>query len=714
MITFSGEEDGMLVSPTDTYRIGVDIGGTFTDVVLRSARGGVATRKVSTTPDDYGRAILQCVGELIAELRLAPTGAREVIHGTTVATNTILERKGARTGLLTTRGFRDTLEIGRLRYPRMYDLTWQKPVPLVERRWRREVIERLDQAGNVVEALDEGSARAAIEFLVGEGVESFAICLLHSYANAAHEQRLAQLIAELAPDRPRSLSTEVLPEIGEYERTSTTVINAYIQPVVGRYLASLAQGLAGVGVQAPVLVIQSNGGVMSAAAAGERPIHIVESGPAAGVIAAQSLARQLDLPNVITLDMGGTTAKASIVEDGRLLRATECEVGAGLNVGNRLNRGAGYLLRVPAIDIAEVGAGGGSLVWLDRAGSVHVGPQSAGAVPGPACYRAGGTQPTLTDANLLLGYLNPDALLGGSLPIDRAYAEDVFQTAVARPLGVSVLDAAYGVHRIGVATMVRVVKAVSSERGRDPRHFALVAFGGNGPVHAALVAAELGIRRVVVPPRPGLFSAVGLLVADLAQHFSRTILQSTASATGLALERAFGEIETLAREALVREGYARDAIRLSRAIDLRYVGQSFELRLPIESLAELADLRELDRRFGDEHARTYGHRADGDPVEIVNLRVTASVPSARPDLALPTDPSPTRTIQTAPHSRTVYFGRDHGQLATPVVTRASVSSESVIGPLIVEEYDATTVVPPGCRIRRDDGDNLLIDVGDVG
>src|SRR5262249_34530064 len=303
-------------------------------------------------------------------------------------------------------------------------------------------------------------------------------------------------------------------------------------------------------------VMQSNGGTMSAAAAGERPIHIVESGPAAGVIAAVDLGQASDLPNLLTLDMGGTTAKASIVENGQLNQTNECEVGAGINVGNRLNRGAGYLLRVPAIDIAEVGAGGGSLVWLDEAGSVHVGPQSAGAVPGPVCYRQGGDEPTLTDANLLLGYLNPDALLGGALPIDREYARSVFVTRISDPLGMEQLPAAYGVHRIAVSSMVRVVRAVSSERGRDPRAYTLVAFGGNGPVHAALVAAELGIPRVVVPPRPGLFSAVGLLVADVAHHFSRTILRTIGSIAPSELGRAFGDLETLALAGLAKEGYA--------------------------------------------------------------------------------------------------------------------------------------------------------------
>ncbi|MBI3977783.1 MAG: hydantoinase/oxoprolinase family protein, partial [Chloroflexi bacterium] len=610
------------------YRIGVDIGGTFTDIVLMGADGQVVTRKLLSSPDDYSRAIILSIRELLAQVGLDPAAAQEIVHGTTICTNAILEQKGARTGLLTTRGFRDTLEIGRLRYPRLYDLRWMKPPPLVERRLRLEVPERLDRSGQVVEPLDEAAARDAIARLIDTGIESLAICLIHSYANPAHEQRLGAFAAELAPDLPVSLSSAVLPEIGEYERSSTTVINAYLQPVVQRYLATLAAGLADLGLRAPVWVMQSNGGIMSARAAAERPIHIVESGPAGGAIAALDLARRLGLPSAIGLDMGGTTAKACIVEEGRLHQASDYEVGAGLNVGHRLNRGAGYPLRVPAIDIAEIGAGGGSLVWLDAAGLLHVGPQSAGAVPGPVCYRTGGTEPTLTDANLLLGYLNPDALLGGALPIDRAYAEEVFAARVARPLGLAVLPAAYGVHAISIANMVRVVKAISSERGRDPRQFSLVAYGGNGPVHAALVAGELGMRQVVVPPTPGLFSAFGLLFADHTHHFSRTILRSTRSLSPEGLEEVFQEMEGVAGETLAREGYGLDQVRLARALDLRYVGQSFELRLPLDSQRVTeASLRDLDERFAAEHERTYGHRAESDPVEVVNVRVTAVVGS---------------------------------------------------------------------------------------
>jgi N-methylhydantoinase A len=624
-----------------------------------------------------------------------------VIHGTTVCSNAILEGKGARTGLLTTRGFRDTLEIGRMRYPRLYDLTWMKPLPLVERRRRREVVERLDRDGGVVEPLDETSVHQALQLLLQEDIESLAVCLLHSYANPQHEQRAREIVSRVAPDLPISLSCEVLPEIGEYERTSTTVINAYLQPVAGKYLAHLADDLGATGVHAPVRVMQSNGGSMSARAASLRPIHIVESGPAAGVIATLQLARECRVSDVIALDMGGTTAKASIIEGGRLNRAHEYEVAAGLNIGNRLNTGAGYKLRVPAIDIAEVGAGGGSLVSIDAAGAVHVGPESAGALPGPVCYARGGTRPTLSDANLLLGYLNPSALLGGQLVVDTPLAERVFRERVCGPLQLDLLEAAYGVHQIAVANMVRAVKAISSERGRDPRRFTFVAYGGNGPLHAASAATALGVVSILVPPAPGVFSAFGLLAADPAQHAARSLLCLTSELSHESLETAYCELEQQVTRALVEDGHARTEIHLARTIDVHYAGQSFELSLPVGSPVNLED---IDARFADEHERSYGHRADDDPVEVVHIRVEGRVASERP-ISMP------RTAPRGPLSkvtRPAYFGPRHGVIDTRVVERDQVPSQDVAGPLIVEEYDATTLVPPSWMIRRDAANNLVL------
>lgn len=687
------------------YRLGIDIGGTFTDLVLIGADGSVDSYKVLSTPDDYGRAIVAAIRELTAQGRLRPEQVDEVVHGTTVCSNAILEAKGAPTGLITTRGFRDALEIGRMRYPRLYDLTWMKPPPLVERRRRREVVERLDRDGCVVQPLDEASVHQAVRVLLAEGIESLAICLLHSYANPAHELRVRDIVAALAPEVPISVSCEVLPEIGEFERMSTTVINAYLQPVAGSYLAGLVEGLGSAGVNAPVRVMQSNGGVMSAGSASERPIHIVESGPAAGVIATLELAQQCGLADVIALDMGGTTAKASIIESGRLNRAFEYEVAAGLNIGNRLNTGAGYKLRVPAIDIAEVGAGGGSLVSVDAAGAVHVGPESAGAAPGPVCYALGGSQPTLTDANLLLGYLNPSALLGGQLAVDRALTERVFRDRIAAPLHLDLLEAAYGIHQIAIGNMVRAVKAISSERGRDPRRFAFVAYGGNGPLHAVSAALELGVRLIVVPPSPGVFSAFGLLAADPSQHAARSFLCLSGELDPEPLEAAYRELEQRVLGTLLDEGHSRRDVQLKRSIDVRYAGQSFELSLPIRVPIDATVLSELDERFAAEHERTYGHRAESDPVEVVHIRVEGRVaagvrtPPAQVALGAGSEPHVTRPA---------FFGPRHGLLPTGVVTREQLSTTATPGPLIVEEYDATTVVPPGWSIRRDERNNLLV------
>jgi N-methylhydantoinase A len=681
-------------------RLGVDIGGTFTDLVLVGSDGTVLTHKVLSTPDDFGRAIVTGVRDLLEQREARIT---EVVHGTTVCSNAILEGKGARTGLITTRGFRDALEIGRMRYPRLYDLTWSKPPPLVPRRRRREVTERVDRGGTVVEPLDEASVVEAVRALLSDGIESLAVCLLHSYVNGSHERRVREIAEHLAPEVPVSLSSEVLPEIGEYERTSTTVINAYLQPVVGGYLANLARSLASADVRAPVYVMQSNGGVMAASTASKRPIHLVESGPAAGVIAAQHLAQDCDLSDVIALDMGGTTAKASIIECGALQRASEFEVAGGLNIGNRLNTGAGYKLRVPAIDVAEVGAGGGSLVSIDAAGALHVGPESAGAVPGPVCYANGGVQPTLSDANLLLGYLNPAALLGGTLPIDYAGAEAALQQHIAQPLGLELLQAAYGVHQIAVANMVRAVKAISSERGRDPRRFACVAYGGNGPLHATSTAVELGISLVVIPPSPGVFSAYGLLTAQPSAYAARSLLCSTRTLTPTALEDAYTGLEREVTATLVAQGHSPGQVELARTIDVHYAGQSFELSLVMPSPADAAAIAGIDAGFAAEHERTYGHRAEDDPIEVVHIRVQGRVP-ARP-VARRRASATTRPES----SRRAFFGAQQGLLQTPVLQRGNVDSTVRDGPLIIEEYDATTLVPPGWSVRRDDRDNLLIE-----
>ena len=692
-------------------RIGIDIGGTFTDIVVSGPDGALHTRKVSSTVDDYARAIVAGLGEALRASGLTPAEVGEIRHGTTVASNAILERKGARTGLIATQGFRDILEIRTLRMPRLYDMTWQKPPVLVPRHLRVTVDERLDAEGRVQRPLELADAERAVRRLLDQGVEAIAVCLLHAYANPAHERLLKEVIEQLAPDLPCAISSEVLPEIKEYERTSTTTIDAYVKPVVRRYLRSLERHLDRTGVRAPLLLMQSNGGLMSARAAAESPVHIVESGPAAGVVGAQALAAAIGLDRIITLDMGGTTAKAALVEDGEVTRAAEYQVGGGIMVGSRLLTGAGYTLKVPAIDLAEVGAGGGSIIRVDAGGAIRVGPESAGATPGPVCYDQGGLEPTITDANLVLGYLNPDQLAGGEVTLNPARARAVLASRIAGPLGLELEHAAFGAHLVAASNMIRAIRAVSSERGRDQRDFSLFAFGGNGPLFAAGMAALLGIRRVVVPPAPGVFSSFGLLCAALEHHYSRSFRRLLRAAGLTALNEAFAELEGQARAQLAAEGVAAAAVAIQRRLAMHYQGQIYELTVPVpDGPITAAGARALEEAFGQEHERTYGHRAgEAEPVELVSLQLIARAAETGP--ARP--PGAGRLIQEeAPArlgTRPAYFGPARGWLATPVLRRGALA-EPQAGPCIVEEYDATCLIPPGTQAALDPFGNIILDL----
>jgi N-methylhydantoinase A len=586
-----------------SFRAGVDIGGTFTDIVLLGHGGERYTKKVSSTVDDYARAIVDGLSSLLEEV--GDGRIVELLHGTTVASNAILEHKGAKTGLITTRGFRDVLEIRNLRMPRLYDMTWTKPPPLVERRLRVEVDERVNAQGEIDKALDEASVERAVEFLLAEGVEAIAVCLLHSYLNPAHEERVKEIVARLAPATTLCISAEVLPLINEYERSSTTVINAYVRPIVERYLKRLIGEVARIGIDVPLLLMQSNGGLTTAKAAAVTPMHIIESGPAAGVVGVQALMRRIGIANAISFDMGGTTAKASLIENGELTRAAEYQVGAGIVLGSRLLSGAGYTLKVPAIDLAEIGAGGGSILWIDAGGALQVGPMSAGASPGPVAYDQGGTEPTVTDANLVLGYLNPGHLVGGAVKLNADKARAVIADKIAEPLGMSLEAASHGAHLIAASNMIRALKAVSSERGRDPREYALVAFGGNGPIFAAGMAEEIGIGRVLIPPSAGVFSSFGLLYAEVEYYFTRTrkrLLRGTAPAE---LQQVLDGLEAEARARLGEDGFKPAAIETRRFASLHYQGQSFELRVPVAAgKLDAAALAAIEEGFGVEHERT--------------------------------------------------------------------------------------------------------------
>ena len=694
-----------------SFRVGVDIGGTFTDLVFLTADGSALTLKVPSTPDDYSRGIAEGLTLVFESGDVEGVKISEVIHGTTIATNAILEHQGVNTGLITTEGFRDVLEIRRLRMPKLYDLTWEKPKPLVSRANRTEVVERINNLGAVLTPLDEGTVVSAIDKLLGNGVEAIAVSLINAYINGEHERRIGELIAERAPDLPICLSSAILPEIKEYERTSTVVVNAYILPVVARYLTALSTALKRLDVAAPVLVMQSSGGAMGVEAACLRPIHIIESGPAAGVVGGAEVAAKLGIENVLTFDMGGTTAKAAIIEGGAFDRVSELDVGAGINYGARLLKGGGHHVGVPAIDIAEVGAGGGSMVRIDAGGSLAVGPESAGAVPGPICYGKGGSVPTVTDANVVLGFLNPDYLVGGELKLDAKSAADAIEQKIAAPRGVSVDEAAYGIHRVANATMTRALRSVSSERGRDPRRFSLMAFGGNGPVHAVTLANSLDIKTVLIPPTAGVFSAMGLLFPATEHHYVRTLMREFQDIDADDVEENFKSLEGEGRRDLEGEGYSIDRMEFERLADMRYRGENTELNVPVLGSDNTFDA--AVKSFGDEHERTYGYQSSDEVVVIVNLRLIArglSKDDRVPDELQVTTKGGGAMVRK---TRNVYFGPEYGRLETAVIDRSDVSEEDQNGPLIIEEYDSTTVVPPNCQIRKVAWDVLQIEIGDA-
>ena len=691
-------------------RVAADIGGTFTDIALRLPDGRLLTRKVPSTPHDYAEAVVAGVCAVLDESGIARDGVDEVLHATTVATNAILEKKGARTALITTKGFRDVLEMRRIRTPSLYEPLYVKPAPLVPRRLRFEVAERLAADGTVLTPLSEAELRAAIAEIERQEAEAVAVCFLHAYANPAHERQAGAVLTAALPDRFISLSCDVLPEIREYERTSTTVINAYLGPPVRSYLRSLAERLEEAGIDARLMVMQSGGGILSVRAVLDLPAQIVECGPAAGVIGAALIGKRTGHRDLITFDMGGTTAKASLVEGGRVLEADEYEVGGGVNHASRLAMGGGYALKLPVIDVAEVGAGGGSIVWLDKAGAIKVGPQSAGAVPGPACYDIGGEQATVTDANVVLGFLSQEALLGGAAPIDAEKARQAVRRQIARPLGRDLRETAYGIHTVANASMMRALKAVTTFRGRDPREFVLYAFGGGGGVHAAELARALQIGRVVLPPAAGVFSAVGLLAAQVELSLSQALLQIVGDIDPVRLETLYQDLEERVASQL---DHQRSRLSFSRMMDMRYRGQAHELTIAMsdERPSGVAAIRAAEARFEEVHAQTYGHALLGDyACEVVKVRVVGSVTT---DAAPIVESGPDLSILAEPQAdREAYFGPDIGTCTTAVIARAALSETPAPGPLIVEEYDSTAVVPPGCSVGLDGSGSLIIDVGD--
>ena len=689
------------------YRLGIDIGGTFTDIALLGSDGSIETKKVSSTPSDYSIGILNGLTNLIEEKKINSKQISAIVHATTIATNTILELKGAKTALLTTKGFRDVLEMRRLRIPVLYNLQYEKPDPIVPRRYRYEVNERIGPTGDIWLKLDQRSVESIIPVLNELNFQSIAICFLHSYANPEHEEKVTSLLRKaLNKNTFITSSVNVLPEIREYERTSTTIISAYIGPVVKKYLTSLVKKLKKSGYLSPVSIMQSNGGLMKASAAIQKPAYILESGPAAGVIACAKFASMTGHKNIISLDMGGTTAKTALVENGEPSKTSEYEVGAGINLSSKLVKGGGYPIKLPFIDVSEIGAGGGSILNIDDTGILKVGPESAGADPGPICYNLGGKKPTLTDSLVLLGFLNPKFLVGGSIKIDFSKTIKEFKKQIATPLGKSNEESAWGALMIAVSNMTRAVKAVSTYQGRDPRDFSLFAFGGNGPVTSVFIAKELQIRHVLVPPASGVFSALGLLFSEPEREIVKTFFQKDVEFSASLVEANFMHLEDEAKGALIEEGYEKSQIQTKRYADLRYSGQAYELTVSIDK--GKPEIEKIIKNFSDEHYRTYGHKSNEDPVDLINIKVIAKV---NHDYLSSFDKIKTlekKNKKKLDHSRRVYFGSNPGLILTPIINRNELSSKYIKGPLIIEEYDSTCVIPPFSSARLDSSGNIEI------
>jgi N-methylhydantoinase A len=682
-------------------RVAIDIGGTFTDATLVDEESGVATiAKVLTTPADPSEGFMRAFERALGERDAARVGF--VVHATTVATNAIIEGKIARSGFVTTEGFRDLLEIARQVRPTLYDTQFSKTPPLVPRDRAVAVRERLGPAGEVLVELDDASVREAAAVLAREGVESVAVCLLHSYVNPEHERRIGEILAEELPGVPVSLSSEVAPEFREYLRASTTVINAVVRPVVERYLGRIEARLAEAGVEAKLLVMQSSGGVFGSAAAARKPVFMVESGPAAGVIASAHLGATVGIPDILSFDMGGTTAKVGLIQDGEPSVTKDYNVGGHAGAGIGRMSLSGYPVRTPVVDLVEIGAGGGSIAWVDSGGLLRVGPQSAGADPGPVCYGRGGTNPTVTDANVVLGRLNPSYFLGGEMGLDLDAARAAIEERLAVPLGLSPTEAAYGIVEIANAAMVNALHLISVQRGYDPRDFVLVAFGGAGPVHANAIAREAEMPRLLVPPSPGIFSATGLLATDLKRDAATTIMRRADEIDAAELGVVFEELERAGADELAAEGLPRDRVEFVRALDMRYVGQSYELALPAGD--------DLLERFHAHHERVYGFAAPAEPVEIVSVRLTSVGRIAKP---------PPRTLSRGvtpdpKEARPVYFAEADGFVDCPIYGRDRLpAGVTLSGPVVVEELDSTTVVHPGYTVHADENANLIVEKEDV-
>ena len=680
--------------------VALDIGGTFTDlIIVDESTGSLEHGKSSTTPHDLTVGILNCLKKSGVDLSLC----RSFVHGTTVAINTVIEGKGAKTVLITTKGAKDVYRIGRGNRPESYNIFFKRPVPLVPRHFTFEADERVLASGEVLTPLQDKETEAVARAVADVSPEALAVSFLHSYINPAHEAGMGEALRKVLPSTFISLSHEILREYREYERTSTTVVNSYIGPIVKRYIEDLEKLIDSMGFPGELLIMQSNGGVMSPAVAKMAPVAMMESGPVGGIIASGEIGKRLGYQDVIAFDMGGTTAKASLIKDG------EAAVAEGYYVGGYAS---GQPVMLPVIDVTEVGAGGGSIAWIDDVGGLKVGPQSAGGHPGPVCYDQGGEEPTVTDANVVLGRISSRNFLGGEMPLNLEKARKAIEEKVASKLGLSVEEAALGIIQIAVAKMSLAVRGVSVEKGYDPRDFVLVASGGAGPVHALAIARELNIPRVIIPILPAHFSAMGMLMTDIKHDFVRTYYKPLLEADFIEIKRIYEEMVSIGRETITKEGVGEDAIKTQAFFDLRYIGQEFFLTIPVSDQEILSgDKKAVRAHFDGLHDMRYGHKATDEPLEIVNVRLTAY--GLRKKVAI-SEKKKDVGKKKVKGQRDVLMEDTGKPVKCPIYEREALSAgDTVDGPAIIEEYASTTFLTFGDQARISEFDDIIITVGEA-
>lgn len=690
------------------YRVGIDVGGTFTDLVSRDEQGRIKIAKATSTPEDASIGIENSL--IKADIDLHEVSF--LSHGATIGVNTVIENKGVRTAIVTTKGFGDLIEIRKgARAPTdpldMYDLQMDLPQdyvggynPLVESPFRFEVTERVDYEGNVIRELDEDEVRRIAKEIRDSDVKAIAVCYLFSFVNPKHEQRTAEILREMLPEICISVSSEILPIIREYERLSTTTVNAYIMPIMQSYLLNLRGKLRARGFTQEYYLMQSSGGIMSSEVAGLRPVYTIDSGPAAGVTAAAQLGSMLGFPDVISFDMGGTTTKVCVVHEGKPSVTTQFWIDGK------------YFIGAPVMDMVEIGAGGGSIVWLDRSGSVHIGPQSAGAKPGPACYKLGGTEVTITDADMTLGYINPDYFLGGDMTVDVEASKSAIKEKVADRLGISIAEAAHGIYRLANANMIGAMRIATVQRGYDPRDFTLVVSGGTAAIHAVCIAQELRIPRVVIPLIPGTFSALGLITADARYDIFRSYVSRASQADPGQMQEIYREMVEEGLRKIGELGFRKGEILLKHEVAMRYVGQAHEVtfEVPLKQRIDHKFIKKLEEMFHDRHQHLFGHSSVNSPTEFVTLSVSATGPITKGQM-FEIEKGSTSVDQARKKNREVYFEELNGYVDCPTFERFLLKAGNIVtGPAIVEQMDTTIVIPPEQKANVDKFGNIIIDV----